>query len=134
MKRRARLRQLPKQSAKTRKRAEQYLQRAVVEHLTIRPAPGIFWCHYPAGGARRPIEAKIFKSISLKRGIPDLLLVKSGKLCALELKSERGRLSKVQKRCHDELRQAGAIVQVADNIDDAVSWLQKLGFLRGTTQ
>jgi hypothetical protein len=64
----------------------------------------------------------------------DLLLCKAGKLVCLELKSERGRLSKAQKQCHDELRQAGAIVKVANNIDDAVLWLQKLGFLRGTMQ
>jgi hypothetical protein len=36
--------------------------------------------------------------------------------------------------CHDELRQAGALVAMAHDISTAVSWLERLGFLRGKMQ
>jgi hypothetical protein len=117
-----------------RNRPEQALQRAIVQHLETRPAPGIFWCHYPAGGARRPIEAKIFRGLGLKAGVPDLLLCRAGKLIAIELKSPTGRLSKHQRATIAELTAAGCLVRVIDNIDGAVAWLEKLGFLRGEMQ
>jgi hypothetical protein len=91
-------------------------------------------CHYPAGGARRRVEASIFKGLGVKSGVPDLLLVKSGKLCALELKSPTGRLSKTQQQTIAQLQQAGVVVAVAHDIDTALDKLQLCGFLRGTTQ
>jgi hypothetical protein len=105
-----------------------------VQHLEARPARGIFWCHYPAGGARRRVEASIFKGLGVKSGVPDLLLVKSGKLCALELKSPTGKLSETQQQTIAQLQQPGVVVAVAHDIDTALDKLQLWGFLRGTTQ
>jgi hypothetical protein len=50
-------------------------------------------------------------------------LVRDGKLFGLELKSDRGRLSRTQVECHEDLRRAGAVVAVATGIDQALALL-----------
>jgi hypothetical protein len=110
-------------------RPEQQLQLAVVGHLDWRASAGTWWCHYPAGGRRNAVEAAIFKSLGVKAGTPDFLLVKRGRLYCLELKSERGRLSRAQVECHEDLRRAGARVATATGIDQALAILGAWGIL-----
>jgi hypothetical protein len=107
-----------------RARPEQQIQRAVLEHLAWRGVPGLWWCHVPNGGYRTAVEATIFKSLGLIPGVPDLLLVHGGRLYALELKVESGRLSPTQVETHERMRQAGAIVATAQGIDEALAWLE----------
>src|SRR5262245_63129641 len=114
----------------TRRRPEQQLQRAIVGHLRWRARPGVWWTHIPNGGWRSPIEAKIFKALSVVAGAPDLLIVFEGRAYFLELKSEAGRVSPAQHECHQALRAAGATVAVASNIDQALELLEKWGILR----
>jgi hypothetical protein len=136
MKRRTRLQQLPgpKAAKPRRNRPEEILHRALASHLTIRPAPNIYWLHVPNGGWRSKTEAKILKSMGVRKGTPDLLLCRAGKLIAIELKSPKGRVSKHQREAIAELTAAGCMCRAIDNIDDAVAWLEKLGFLRGRCQ
>jgi hypothetical protein len=68
-----------------RHRPEQTLQRAVVEHLSWRAAPGVWWTHIPLGGLRSKTEAAILKGLGTNRGAPDLLLVADGRAHCLEL-------------------------------------------------
>jgi hypothetical protein len=105
------------------KRPEQALQRSVIQHLRWRASAGTWWAHCPNGGVRSAIEGAIFKSLGVKPGTPDLLLCKDGKLYCIELKSDRGRLSRAQVECHEELRRAGAVVETASNIDAALELL-----------
>src|SRR5262245_4461114 len=113
------------------KRPEQALQKAVCEHLTIRSHHDLYWWHHPAGGYRSPIEAAIFKSIGAKAGLPDLLLLRRGKLYGLELKPEGGRLSPAQTTAHALLRQAGGTIQTAVGLDAALQQLEAWGLLNG---
>jgi hypothetical protein len=113
-----------------RRRPEQTLQRAVVEHLRWRARPGVWWCHLANGGWRSPIEAKIFKALGVVAGAPDLLIVADGRAYFLELKAPRGRVSAAQHECHEALRAAGASVAIADNIDEALELLQSREILR----
>ena len=78
------------------RRPEQTLQRAVVEHLRWRGAAGLFAFHCPNGGWRSAIEARVFKSLGVIAGIPDLILIHGGQVFGLELKAEGGRLSPTQ--------------------------------------
>lgn len=113
-----------------RRRPEQTLQRAVVEHLRWRARPGVWWCHLANGGWRSPIEAKIFKALGVVGGAPDLLIVINGRAYFLELKAPRGRISPAQHECHEALRKAGATVAVADNINEALELLERWEILR----
>jgi hypothetical protein len=121
----------PPDSVKTRRRRrpEQQLQRTLIAHLRWRAPRDTWWAHYPGGGARSAVEGAIFRGLGVRAGTPDLLLLKSGKLYCIELKSDRGRLSAAQIACHEELRAAGATVETVSNIDEALELLALWGIL-----
>jgi hypothetical protein len=91
-------------------RPEQQLQRAVLDHLTWRGVPNLFWMHIPNGGWRSPTEAMVLKGLGVTPGAPDIFLVHAGKTFGLELKTEGGRLSPAQIATHEAMRAAGAVV------------------------
>jgi hypothetical protein len=117
--------------SRRRQQPEQALQRALVEHLSWRAAPGVFFFHVPNGGWRSRTEAAILKSMGTRAGTPDLLLCRAGQLYCVELKSDRGRLSPAQVTCHEELRRAGATVAVATSIDQALAVLTEWKIIGG---
>jgi hypothetical protein len=95
----------------------------------VRARSGVWWTHLANGGYRRPIEAAIFKSLRVQPGAPDLLIVRAGQ-ALIELKAPGRKLSPLQVECHEALRRAGATVETADNIDQALASLRRLGVLR----
>jgi hemin uptake protein HemP len=113
-----------------RRQPEAQLQRAVLDHLAWRAVPGAWWCHYPAGGWRSPIEAAILKSLGTVAGVPDLLIVHRGQLYALELKTKYGRLTQTQIDTQARMRAAGATVATAVEIDAALAQLEQWQLLR----
>jgi hypothetical protein len=115
-----------------RQQPEAAIQRAVFQHLRLRPAAGIFAFHTPNGGARRPIEAAILRGLGATAGVPDIIVIKDGRAYGLELKGPGGRLSAAQCAAHEALRAAGADVATADNIDDALRQLEDWHLLRGS--
>jgi hypothetical protein len=118
----------------TRRRPEQDVQKAVAEHMRRRAQPNVFWFACENGGARTAIEGAILKSCGIKRGVPDLILIKSGRTFGLELKAPNGRLSPAQEAAHEEMKAAGAEVAVAVGVDEALERLEGWGMLRGSTQ
>ena len=63
-----------------------------------------------------------------KPGVPDLLFLIGGKLYGLELKRDRGgRLSPDQIAMHSDITAAGAVVEVAHGLDEALSVLDAWG-------
>ena len=87
-------------------RREQAIQRAVLQHLEVRAAPDTYWFHVGNGGWRSPIEARVFKSLGVRPGVPDLILIRDGRVFGLELKSEQGKLTPVQQTAHVLMRAA----------------------------
>src|SRR5262245_55148299 len=106
-----------------RAQPEAAIQRAIVEHIAWRARPRVFAFHVPLGGWRSRTEAAILKAIGTVAGIPDLICVFEGRVYALELKSEGGRVTDVQRITHERLREAGAHVAVAYGIDEALAQL-----------
>jgi hemin uptake protein HemP len=106
-----------------RARPEQQLQKAVLDHLRWRAAPGTFAFHPANGGARSPIEARILKSQGVVAGVPDVIILHDGKTYGLELKATGGHLSPAQRDCHERMRAAGAEVATAVGIDAALAQL-----------
>jgi hypothetical protein len=115
------------------KHPEQAIQCAVMEHLWRRSVPGVFSFHCPNGGWRSPIEAKVLKGLGVVSGVPDVFIIAHGKPYALELKTETGKLTPVQRSTHVLLQAAGVEVAVAYGIDAAVQQLEAWSLLRGRT-
>jgi hypothetical protein len=116
-----------------RQQPEAQLQRAVIDHLRWRGMPGLFAFHYPAGGWRSPIEARILLGLDVVAGIPDLLILHQGHLYGLELKTahgRRGRPTPTQVETQARMRAAGATVSTAIGIGAAVERLEEWGLLR----
>jgi hypothetical protein len=80
-----------------RHRPEQQIQRAIIDHLAWRGHVDAFAFHVPLGGYRRPIEAAILKAIGTVAGVPDIIIIYRGHVYALELKTEHGRVTDVQR-------------------------------------
>ena len=61
-------------------------------------------------------------------GMPDrLVTLPDGRCVWVELKTDNGKLSLVQQLRHKELRQAGQVVRVVWNKDDADEFVKELG-------
>jgi hypothetical protein len=112
-------------------RAEQQIQRAIVQHLRQRSAPGVVFIHVPNGGKRKPIEAAIFKGLGVRRGASDLLLWHTGRSYAMELKAPGGRATDDQLKFLDDMDKAGALTCLVEGLDAALATLQGWGLLRG---
>jgi VRR-NUC domain len=113
-----------------RRQPEAQLQRSLVEHLRWCAKGDVWFAHLANGGARTAVEGAILKSIGVQSGAPDLLIVRAGQALFLELKAPGRKLSPAQVECHEALRRAGAQIEVADNIDAALTFLGRLGVLR----
>jgi hypothetical protein len=113
-----------------RAQPEAALQRALVEHLRWHSCADVWFCHIANGGARTAIEGAIFKSLGVRAGAPDLLILRAGQPIFIECKGPGRKATPTQLECHAALRRAGATVEVFDNIDAALMLLRKLGVLR----
>jgi hypothetical protein len=113
---------------------EQDIQRSVIQHLAWRAHPDAFCFHVPLGGYRKPIEAAILKSIGTIAGVPDLICILYGRVFAMEIKTERGRVSDVQRVIHERLRRAGAEVAVVFGLEETLAQLTAWGILVGRSQ
>jgi VRR-NUC domain len=111
--------------------SEEAIQRAVFQHLCHRGVPGVFAFHPRNGSRDQRSLAGINSGLGVVSGVPDVIIIKDGRVFALELKTERGRLSPDQLKVHDEMRAAGCEVGVAYGLDQAVEWLEAKGILRG---
>jgi hypothetical protein len=113
-----------------RRQPEAQLQRSLVEHLRWCAKADVWFCHVPNGGARTATEGAIFKALGVRPGTPDLLIVRAGQALFIECKTPGRKISPAQTECHDALRRAGAAVETADDIDQALGFLRRHGVLR----
>jgi hypothetical protein len=68
--------------------------------------------HVPLGGLRSKVEAAILKGGGTLAGIPTVCAIRCGRAYFLEIKTETGRVTRVQRECHEALERGGAIVGV----------------------
>jgi hypothetical protein len=69
---------------------EQQIQKAIFAHLKQRAVPNAFFWHPFSGGFRKPKEAAIYKGLGAIAGLPDVIIVKDGRIFAIELKTHAG--------------------------------------------
>lgn len=104
---------------KRRAQPETKLQQAVATYLTVVLQPPVWWTTIGHGGFRLDARtAGRLKSMGLKPGVPDLLLVHEGRAHWIELKAEKGKLSPAQLDTHEKLMRAGAAPHVCRSVDD----------------
>lgn len=109
---------------KRAKMQEQQLHKAVYELLSAILTPETFATTFPAGGGGA-VRGAILKSIGLKAGVPDWLIVHEGHAHFIELKAPNGVLSKEQVLCHADINRACGNVTVARSLNDVVEALTR---------
>lgn len=112
------------------KRPEQQIQHAVVAHLRLRAEPKVFFWSTPNEGKRGLINGAALKAAGMTAGVPDLLILKDGRLHALELKAPGGRLTPSQRGVIQRMIDCGAQAAVAFSIDEALVTLEFWGILK----
>lgn len=107
-------------------KAEEALQRAVVELLTLYENRGLLtYCHVPNGGYRTPAQAGAFRAMGVRSGVPDLIIwTPEGHSFAIELKAGRGSLSDAQVLFRSTLESLGHRVYVAWSLDEVEAALR----------
>lgn len=93
--------------------------------------PGLVAFHVPNGGARKPVEAAIFKSLGVRAGVSDVIALHLGRFFALELKAEDGRPTEAQMQFILDVNAAGGFASIASGLDQALRVLETWGLLRG---
>lgn len=105
---------------------EETIQRHVVARLRL--ARAVF-CHVPNGSKATPGYRAKLKALGLEPGVPDLLIfsLAGGRAppqpMALELKTEKGRLSSAQIKYGQRMSTLGWRVTTAYGLDEALATL-----------
>lgn len=73
----------------------------------------------PNGGNRNVFEAKKLKDEGVLAGIPDLQIIADNKVIFVEMKTRKGKLSKVQKDLIPKIRKLGIDVIIGYGFEDA---------------
>lgn len=111
-------------------RPEEVLQRHCVQFLRVAmPAEAVWWHTPNQRGTRSKVEAQILKTLGVKPGIPDLLLLYRGRLLAAELKAPGGgKPTDNQRQMHEQLRAAGCeVLPDCRSLDQLAQWLTEQG-------
>jgi len=108
------------------------IQRAVCQHLAVRPVPGLVWFHPANGGARLPVEAARFVGLGVRPGVSDLILLHEATFFALEIKAHsKSRVSPAQRKFIADVKQAGGRAEIGFGLNDCLRKLEAWGLLRG---
>ena len=116
-----------------RNHPEDALHMAVAQYLDLALPKDAAWTTVEHGGKRTKAEAGKLKTKGVKPGWPDIIIFWRWEAIAIELKSEKGRLSPVQKKMHERLRIAGVHVYTAKCIEEVEGFLRAHMHLRATT-
>lgn len=68
------------------------------------------------------VVSRTDKATTQDKGVPDLIVMRDGRVACIELKAGRNVLSQAQKDYHAELLRAGVPVATAWNFEDAVQF------------
>ena len=108
-------------------------QIAVVEWCDLMHIPVV---HIPNEGKRSPATANLLKSMGLRKGFPDLLVMRARggyHGFAVEMKYDKGKTTKDQEEWLEILSAEGYACVVCWNADDAIRLIDKYNKLPKTT-
>jgi len=115
----------------SRRRTEEQIQIAVIDHLRLRAKPDVLWLHVPNGERRDKIAGAKLKRMGVLAGAADILAWHNGNSFALELKAPGGRLSEAQLEFLARFADAGGHTAYTEGIDRALAVLEAWNLLRG---
>lgn len=99
-----------------------------IARLLKATAPDLLWWHVPNGGTRRMGEARKFKDMGVRRGVPDLcFLLPGGQFAGIELKAPKGRMEPSQKQFQDHCNRLNAPYAVCRSWEEVEAFLRRLG-------
>jgi hypothetical protein len=113
----------------------------IVEHLRRHREEGVVFFH-PSSGEERtkrvdPKTGKVFcpggtrlQRMGMRKGVPDLVILHSGRIMGLEVKSPDGALSREQKEFRAEWERAGGIYAVVRSMKEGTALLEAWGVAR----
>jgi hypothetical protein len=101
---------------------EQYIQEQAAHYLRSK---GALFCHAPNGGKRSARVGAELKKSGVSRGVPDLLVFAPVQ-AAIEIKTERGRVSPEQRAWLDALEAAGWRVYITRGLGQTLDTLKEL--------
>lgn len=107
--------------------SEAQLQAQIASYLSVALPSDAQFHHSPSEGKRGWRSQAALKASGFTTGWPDIEIIWQGRVYFLELKSEKGRVSPAQAKCHSGLIAAGAPVAVARSLDEAVSQIREWG-------
>lgn len=107
-------------------------QRVLAQWLNVKR---ILWAHCPNGGLRSWSQGRMFKSIGVMPGVPDVLIfspapnMPGARGVAIELKRTSGaHVTPQQEAWLDALRRAGWVAEVCAGAAAAIKTLAQLGY------
>lgn len=103
------------------------LHSQVCEFLdTFLPKPDAFYFPVPNGmhAKNRVAVAKMKNRREIKPGIPDICIIHKGRSLFIELKTDRGVVSKVQTEMMEALTLAGAVCTVCRSLEEVAAFLE----------
>lgn len=86
-----------------------------------------FWFHPPNGEERSAATGAKLKRMGVKAGVPDIIIIHTGRCLAIELKAPKKSTSPEQKALHVKLRAAGCPVIVARSLAEIEMFLATNG-------
>jgi hypothetical protein len=107
----------------------------LVEHLRRHRQDGVVFFH-PSSGEERtkmvnPRTGKVFcpggtrlQRMGMRKGVPDLVILHSGRIMGLEIKSPDGTLSREQKEFRVEWERARGLYGVARSMEEGIAFLE----------
>lgn len=108
----------------TRRQSESAIQIAVAEFLKLSLPDSVKAFHVPNGGRRDARTGARLKREGVKAGAPDWVLLRQGGACGLiELKTESGNLSGVQREWRDWCGENGVPYAICRSVSDVQSVL-----------
>jgi len=114
-------------------REEDALQIAAIDFLRM-AAPDLIVWFVPNGGNLSKAQAGRFKAMGLRKGVSDLhMLLPSGQLGVIELKSRKGQLSIEQDQFIEDVFRGGGRSAVARSVEDVERTVRAWGVPLRTT-
>lgn len=108
---------------------EDQIQAAVLRQLRYRHSDNLVYFAVPNGGYRDVVAGARLKSMGVRAGVSDLILLHDGQAFALELKTEKGRPTDAQHAFLSDWIAAGGKGHIAYGLDEALATLEAWGLI-----